>query len=89
MGCSGICLLNLNIPIIIGIQFYLADLDDLLPAILDGDRDYIPQMFLDIFITSLIFVALLKAYRRPLWHKTEWPAIRATRMAEAHNEGVS
>lgn len=59
-----------NIPIIMGIQFYLAGTDGLLAAILDGYRDYIPQMLLDIFITSLVFIALPAAYRRPLWYAT-------------------
>lgn len=59
----------LNIPIIMGVQFYLVGEDGLLPAILDGYRDYLPQMLLDIFITSLVFIALPASYKQPLWYK--------------------
>ena len=79
----------LNIPMIMGIQFYLADTNGLLPAVLDGYRDYIPQMVLDIFITSLIFIALPSAYRRPQWYKTAGLRVQTRTMAEPHNQRVS
>jgi len=62
---------GINIPVNMGIQFYLAGIDGLLPAVLDGYQDYIPQMLLDIFITSLVFIALPAAYRRPLWYEAK------------------
>jgi len=42
---------------------------EILPAVLHGYQTYFPQAIFDIFITSLVFIALPKRYRRPLWNK--------------------
>jgi hypothetical protein len=58
-----------NSPIIISLQYYLVGGVDPLPAILFTYRIYIPQVAFDIFVTSLVFVALPERYRRPLWYE--------------------
>lgn len=40
---------------------------EILPAVLYGYETYYPQAIFDIFFTSLVFIALPKRYRRPLW----------------------
>ena len=40
---------------------------EILPAVLSAYANYIPQAIFDIFITSLVFIALPARYRRPLW----------------------
>ena len=57
-------------PINISIQFYLHGEAGILSAVLGSYKDYIPQAFFDIFITSLIFIALPARYLRPLWYET-------------------
>lgn len=59
----------LNSPIIISLQYYLLGEVDPLPAILFSYRAYWPQALFDIFVTSLIFVALPERYRRPWWYE--------------------
>jgi hypothetical protein len=51
-------------------QYYLGGEPtyEILPAILGAYKDYIPQAIFDIFITSLVFIALPARYRRPLWY---------------------
>jgi hypothetical protein len=42
---------------------------EILPAVLYGYETYLPQAIFDIFITSLVFIALPERYRRPLWYR--------------------
>jgi hypothetical protein len=42
---------------------------EILPAVVYGYETYFPQAIFDIFITSLIFIALPERYRRPQWFK--------------------
>lgn len=60
---------TLNSPIIITLQYLLVGGVDPLPAILFSYKTYIPQVIFDIFVTSLIFVALPERYRRPQWYE--------------------
>jgi hypothetical protein len=57
----------INAPIIIATQHLLLGEIDVLPAILFGYQAYIPQVIFDIFFTSLVFIALPRRYRKPLW----------------------
>jgi len=61
----------LNSPISITLQYFLLGdpLSEVLPAVLYSYQTYIPQAIFDIFITSLIFVALPARYRKPLWYE--------------------
>jgi len=42
---------------------------EILQAVLFGYQSYFPQAIFDIFITSLVFIALPSAYTRPLWYE--------------------
>ena len=57
--------------IIIPVQYYFGgdDFATLSSAILSAFQAYIPQAIFDIFITSLIFIALPSRYLRPLWYE--------------------
>jgi len=44
---------------------------EILPAVLGGYTDYLPQVIFDIFITCLVFIALPARYRRPLWYEAK------------------
>ena len=61
----------LNSPISITLQYYLLGdpLSEVLPAVLYSYQTYVPQAIFDIFITSLIFIALPARYLRPLWYE--------------------
>jgi len=65
-------------PIMLSIQYCLSSTDfaTLPSAILSNYQTYISQAIFDIFITSLIFIALPARYRRPLWY--EKPQTAAT-----------
>jgi len=65
-------------PTIISIQDYFGgdNFATLPSAILSTYQAYIPQAIFDIFITSLIFIALPSRYLRPLWY--EKPQTAAT-----------
>lgn len=39
------------------------------PALLYGYESFAPQAIFDIFVTSLVFIALPAAYTRPLWYE--------------------
>lgn len=58
----------LTSPINITLQWLLVEGVEPLPAILFSYRAYWPQALFDIFVTSLIFVALPERYRRPWWY---------------------
>ena len=62
----------LNSPISITLQYFLLGdpLSEVLPAVLYSYQIYFPQAIFDIFITSLIFIALPTRYLRPLWFET-------------------
>ena len=59
-------------PIIMSLQYYFGgDTFATLPAaILSNYQTYVPQAIFDIFITSLIFIALPARYLRPLWYES-------------------
>ena len=61
----------LNSPISLTLQYFLLGdpLSEVIPAILYSYQTYIPQAIFDIFITSLIFIALPARYLRPLWYE--------------------
>jgi hypothetical protein len=42
--------------------------NEMFPAVWGAFRTYIPQAILDVFITSLVFVALPRSHVRPLWY---------------------
>jgi hypothetical protein len=42
---------------------------EILPAVLYGYEIYYPQAIFDIFITSLVLVALPASFTRPLWYE--------------------
>lgn len=46
-------------------------ISEVLPAVLAGYADYLPQVIFDIFFTSLVFIALPSRYRRPLWYEAK------------------
>ena len=56
------------IPANILIQFYFFKAAGVLPAIISTYQDYLPQAIFDIFITSLVFIALPVRFTRPLWY---------------------
>jgi len=58
----------INIPFNIILQFYFLHQANMLPAIISTYRDYLPQAIFDIFITSLVFIALPVRLTRPLWY---------------------
>ena len=60
----------LTSPINITLQWLLVGGVEPLPAILFSYRAYWPQALFDIFVTSLIFVALPERYRRPWWYES-------------------
>lgn len=59
----------INIPANILLQFYLLNETGVLPAIISTYQDYLPQAIFDIFITSLVFIALPVRFTRPLWYE--------------------
>ena len=61
----------LNSPISLTLQYFLLGdpLSEVIPAILYSYQTYIPQAVFDIFITSLIFIALPSRHLRPLWYE--------------------
>ena len=61
----------INSPTILSIQYYFGgdNFATLPSAILSAYKDYIPQAISDIFLTSLIFIALPMRYHRPLWYE--------------------
>lgn len=63
----------LNSPISLTLQYVLlgSPLSELLPAVLYSYQTYVPQAIFDIFITSLIFIALPSRYLRPLWYESK------------------
>jgi MFS family permease len=65
-------------PVSITLQNLLVDTASLiLPEVLYSYETYIPQAIFDIFITSLIFIALPSRYNRPLWYEsTQLPVVR-------------
>lgn len=58
----------INIPANILIQFYFFKEAGVLPAIISSYQDYLPQAIFDIFITSLVFIALPVRFTHPLWY---------------------
>ena len=61
----------INSPTILSIQYYFGgdNFATLPSAIFSNYQDYIPQAIFDVFITSLIFIALPARYLRPLWYE--------------------
>jgi len=59
----------INIPVNILVQFYLLHEADVLSAIISTYQDYLPQAIFDIFITSLVFIALPVRFTHPLWYE--------------------
>ena len=57
-------------PASITLQNILGDTaSQILPEVLYSYETYIPQAIFDIFITSLVFIALPARYTRPLWYE--------------------
>lgn len=61
----------LNNPFSLTLQYFLLGdpVSEIIPAILYSYQTYIPQAIFDIFITSLIFIALPARYLKPLWYE--------------------
>ena len=72
----------LNSPISITLQYFLLGdpLSEVLPAVLYSYQTYIPQAIFDIFITSLIFVALPARYLKPLWYASSKAPDRSSKV---------
>ena len=60
-----------NIPANLILQHYFHNETGVLPVILSVYKIYIPQALFDIFITSLVFIALPVRYTRPLWYESK------------------
>jgi len=58
-----------NIPANLILQHYFHNETGVLPIILSAYKIYMPQVFFDIFITSLVFIAIPVRYTRPLWYE--------------------
>jgi len=60
----------ISIPSSVIPQYWLNEnpASEILPAVLYGYEIYYPQAIFDIFFTSLVFIALPKRFRRPLWY---------------------
>ena len=58
-----------NIPANLILQHYFHNETGVWPVILSAYRIYVPQALFDIFITSLVFIALPMRYTRPLWYE--------------------
>jgi hypothetical protein len=56
---------------------------EILPAVLGGYMDYLPQAIFDIFFTSLVFIALPARYRRPLWYEAKKVPDQSTKIQGA------
>jgi hypothetical protein len=61
----------LYLPANAGAQFYLNGDSGFLSAVIGSYNAYIPQVFFDIFITSLVFIALPARNRRPQWYESK------------------
>jgi hypothetical protein len=59
----------INIPANLILQNYFHNETGVFPAILSSYKAYVPQALFDIFVTSLVFVALPKAFAQPLWYE--------------------
>ena len=59
-------------PIILSLQYYFGgdNFATLPSAILSNYQTYIPQALFDIFVTSLVFLALPPSFARPLWYES-------------------
>lgn len=68
---------SLQIPVSMTPQYLLVGDFELLPALLFAYQSYIPQAVVDIFVTSLIFIALPLAYTHPLWYEPKSGAVLA------------
>jgi hypothetical protein len=68
----------LSNPISLTLQYvWLGDpLSEVLPAVLYSYQTYAAQVIFDIFITSLVFIALPSRYLRPVWYEKSSPAHR-------------
>jgi len=57
-------------PIIMSLQYYLGgdNFATLPAAILSNYQTYIPQALFDIFVTSLVFIALPPSFAHPRWY---------------------
>lgn len=58
-----------NIPANIIIQQHFHNETGAFLVILSAYKIYVPQVFFDIFITSLVLIALPARYSRPLWYE--------------------
>jgi len=80
----------LNSPISITLQCFLLGnpLSEVLPEVLYSYQTYVPQAIFDIFITSLIFIALPARYLRPLWYESKRTPVQLREMQSNRQEGV-
>lgn len=70
-------------PVNITLQWLLVGGVEPLPAILFSYRAYWPQALFDIFVTSLVFIALPERYRRPWWYQPKTAPEPGETQAEA------
>lgn len=59
----------INIPANLLLQYYFHNETGVFPVILTAYKIYVPQALFDIFITSLVFIALPVRYSRPRWYE--------------------
>ena len=80
----------LNSPISITLQYFLLGdpLSEILPAVLYSYQTYVPQAIFDIFITSLIFIALPARHLRPLWYASKKALDKNNEIQGNRKEGV-
>ena len=80
----------INSPTILSIQYYFGgdNFATLPSAIFSNYQDYIPQAIFDIFITSLIFIALPSRYIRPLWYEKPRTAAMPNEIQDTKEEGA-
>ena len=79
----------LSNPISITLQYFLLGdpLSEVPPAILYSYQTYVPQAIFDIFITSLIFIALPSRYLRPLWYEPKKAPKQNSEVQKERKEG--
>ena len=61
----------LSNPFSLTLQYFLLGdpMSEVIPAVLYSYQTFVPQAIFDIFITSLIFIALPTRYLKPLWYE--------------------
>jgi len=77
-------------PIIMSLQYYFGGVTfaTLPAAILSNYQTYIPQALFDIFITSLVFIALPPSFAHPRWHESRRTLDHSNEVQNKWKEGA-